>query len=207
MRRGPRDERRRSSGRTRRPPAPLPVASPRSPRRHSPRSEPRAAGRAALGLRQARSGPGSGGGRAIVRCIVGAARAGDRAVKGAVPRLSMVPPARRLERLGRCAGGARGPPGAGRAFARVPPSLSASKQRRAERPTLTWLLLRGHGVPRPCACLSCCCFCGSRGCWRAPGTRLVTCSTAHAWVRPREPAAQMGKLRPKEANSLLRETP
>lgn len=31
------------------------------------RSGPRAAGRAALGLRQARSGPGSGGGRAIVR--------------------------------------------------------------------------------------------------------------------------------------------
>lgn len=127
------------AGAARRPPAPLP-AVPRGPCRHSPRSGPRTAGRAALGLRQARSGPGSGGGRAIVRCIVGAARAGARAVEGAVPRAlygPARPPARAAGAVrGRCAGIA----GSG-ADAHAPPSLTASA------PQPAWALSR-HGRRR-----------------------------------------------------------
>lgn len=44
--------------------------------------------------------------------------------RGRCRELSMVPPARLLERPGRCAGGARGPPGAGRTLALLFPSLS-----------------------------------------------------------------------------------
>lgn len=92
-------------GAARRPPTPLPTI-PQDPRRHSLRSGPRAAGRAAFGLRQARSGPGSGGGRAIVRCIVGAARAGARVVEGAVPR-ALYGPARPRARAAKPARGRR----------------------------------------------------------------------------------------------------
>lgn len=114
----------RRVGAARRPPAPLPTI-PQDPRRHSLRSGPRAAGRAALGLRQARSGPGSGGGRAIVRCIVGAARAGARVVEGAVPR-ALYGPARprareALPARGRRAGSA-GSGAATRASSSPPPS-------------------------------------------------------------------------------------
>lgn len=110
-------------GAARRPPAPLPTI-PQDPRRHSLRSGPRAAGRAALGLRQARSGPGSGGGRAIVRCIVGAARAGARVVEGAVPR-ALYGPARPRAREAQPARGRRaGSTGSGaatRASSSLPP--------------------------------------------------------------------------------------
>lgn len=190
------------AGAARRPPAPLP-AVPRGPRRDSPRSGPRAAGRAALGLRQARSGPGSGGGRAIVRCIVGAARAGARAVEGAVPR-ALYGPARRPARAAGAARGRRAGAAGSRADARAPPPLPASAPRRARASEPKWAPPRGHRRPCRYAYLSCCCFCRSRGCPRAPGTRQVTCSTAHAWVRPPEPSPQMGKLRPGEEKPLLR---
>lgn len=116
-------------GAARRPPAPLPTI-PQDPRRHSLRSGPRAAGRAALGLRQARSGPGSGGGRAIVRCIVGAARAGARVVEGAVPR-ALYGPARPRAREAQQARGRRaGSAGSGAAtrassFPSPPPGRGA----------------------------------------------------------------------------------
>lgn len=115
------------AGATRRPPAPLP-AVPWGPRRHSPRSGPRTAGRAALGLRQARSGPGSGGGRAIVRCIVGAARAGARAVEGAVPR-DLYGPARPPARAAGAVRGRRAGTAGSGADAHAPPSLSACAPR------------------------------------------------------------------------------
>lgn len=182
----------------RRPPAPLP-AVPWGPRRHSPRSGPRAAGRAALGLRQARSGPGSGGGRAIVRCIVGAARAGARVVEGAVPRDLYGPARPRARAAGAVRGRRAGTAGSG-AGACVPPSVPDCSPRLSRVPGPTWAPPRGH---RHCACLSCCCFCRSRGCPRAPGTRPVTCSTAPAWVRPPEPSAQMEKSRPGEEKQLL----
>lgn len=190
-----------SAGATRRPPAPLP-AVPRGPRRHSPRSGPRAAGRAALGLRQARSGPGSGGGRAIVRCIVGAARAGARAGEGAVPR-ALYGPARPPARAAGAVRGRRAQTVGSGADARAPPSLPASAPLRARAPEQIWAPPRGHRRPCRHLCLSCCYFCRSRGCLRSPGTRPVICSTAHAWVRPPEPSAQMGKLRPREEKPLL----
>lgn len=141
------------AGAARRPPTPLP-AVPRGPRRHSPRSGPRATGRAALGLRQARSGPGSGGGRAIVRCIVGAARAGARAVEGAVPR-ALYGPARLPARAAGAARGRRAGTAGSGADARAPP-LPASAPRRAWAPEPSWAPPRGHRRPCRCVCLSCC---------------------------------------------------
>lgn len=106
----------------------------------------------------------------------------------------------------RAAGAARGrragTAGSG-ADARAPSSLPASAPLRAPALELTWAPPRGHRRPWRCVCLSCCYFCRSRGCLRAPGTRPVTCSTAHAWVRPPEPSDQMGKLRPRGARVLL----
>ncbi|XP_021110551.1 GDP-fucose protein O-fucosyltransferase 1 isoform X2 [Heterocephalus glaber] len=108
----------------------------------------------------------------------------------------MVPPACELERPGRRAGGARGPPGVGRALASRLPSPPLLRRARAPEPT--WAPPRGHCRPCCCVCLFCYCFCSSRGCPRAPGTRLVTCSTARAWVRPPEPSARLEKRRPGE---------
>lgn len=184
----------RRAGAARRPPAPLP-AVPRGHRWDSPRSEPRAAGRAALGLRQARSGPGSGGGRAIVRCIVGAARAGAGAVEGAVPR-DLYGPARPPARAAGAARGRHAGIAGSGADARALPSLPVSAPRRALALDPLWAPPRGHRRSCRRVCLSCCCFCRSRGCPWAPGIRPVTCSTAHAWVRPPEPSVQVGKPRP-----------
>lgn len=189
------------AGAARLPPAPLP-AVPRGPRPHSPRSGPRAAGRAALGLRQALSGPGSGGGRAIVRCILGAARAGVLPVEGAVPRALYGPACPPARAAGAARGRRAGADGSG-ADARALPSLPASEPRSALALGPIWEPPRGHRRPCRRVCLSCCCFCRSRGCPWAPGTRRVTCSTAHAWVRPPEPSVQMGKLRPREEKQFL----
>lgn len=184
-------------GTVRRPPAPLPTI-PQDPRRHSLRSGPRAAGRAALGLRQARSGPGSGGGRAIVRCIVGAARAGARVVEGAVPR-ALYGPARPRARAAQPARGRRaGSVGSGAATRASALPLPASQPRRSGAPPPTWAPPRGHRHTCCCgrlSCFCCCCRCRSGGGRRTPGTWPVTCSTVPAWVRPPEPTAQMEKLR------------
>lgn len=184
-------------GTARRPPAPLPTI-PQDPRRHSLRSGPRAAGRAALGLRQARSGPGSGGGRAIVRCIVGAARAGARVVEGAVPR-ALYGPARPRARAAQPARGRRAESvGSGAATRASAFPLPASQPRRSGAPPPTWAPPRGHRHTCCCGRLSyfcCCCRCRSGGGRRTPGTWPVTCSTVPAWVRPPEPTAQMEKLR------------
>lgn len=179
-------------GAARRPPAPLPTI-PRDLRRHSPRSGPRAAGRAALGLRQARSGPGSGGGRAIVRCIVGAARAGARVVEGAVPR-ALYGPARPRARAAQPARGRRaGSAGSGAATRASPFPLPASQPPRSGAVPPTWAPPRGHRHTCCCGRFSCfcccCCRCRSGGDRRAPGTWPVTCSTVLAWVRPPEPSA------------------
>lgn len=123
--------------------------SPGAPRRHSPRSGPRTAGRAALGLRQARSGPGSGGGRAIVRCIVGAARAGARAVEGAAPR-DLYGPARPPARAAGAVRGRRAGTAGSGAGARAPPPLSASAPRALGLGSRR-LGRRRHGVAGPAA--------------------------------------------------------
>lgn len=125
--------------------------------------------------------------------------------RGRCRGLSMVPPARGLERPSRRAGGARGASGAGRPLAPLlffflSPPLPASQPRRSGAPPPTWAPPRGHR--HTCCCcgrLSCCCCCRrcrSGGRRRAPGTWPVTCSTVPAWVRPPEPPAQMEKLRP-----------
>lgn len=106
----------RVPGAARRPPAPLP-AVPRGPRRHSPRS----------GSTRPVQAPVV----AAVGPLYGALwEPRERALgpwRGRCRELSMVPPARRLERPGRCAGGARGPSGAGRTLT---PLLSSPPPRR-----------------------------------------------------------------------------
>lgn len=127
-----------------------------------------------------------------MRCIVGAARAGARAVRGRCRGLSMVPPCSLARAAGAARGRRAGTAGNGTGT-RAPPFLPASALLRAGALEPTWAPPRGHRDPWRCVHLFCFFFCRSLGCPRAPGTRPVTCSTAHAWVRPPKPSAQMGK--------------
>lgn len=142
-----------------------------------------------------RAGPRSGSARPAQAPVVAAAgplcgalwEPRERALgpwRGRCRGLSMVPPARGLERPGRCAGGARGAPGAGRILA---PRLAFPRLHGAARSGPTWAPPRGHRRPwrgEGCCCCYCCCFSRSPGCPRAPGILPATCSTAPAWVRP-----------------------
>lgn len=122
----------------------------------------------------------------------GSRASGRSGREGAVPR-ALYGPACSLARAAGAARGRRAGTAGNGTGTRAPPFLPASALLRAGALEPTWAPPRGHRDPWRCVHLFCFSFCRSLGCPRAPGTRPVTCSTAHAWVRPPKPSAQMGK--------------